>query len=254
MTNTATRSRWSSPVFHEPFADNRNCDIFPLPHVNVKVPRDRQVCRAVQKRVCKRARIAERVNKAVDGLNSLYFGDHPGGRQHVVGDWDNLPLCQKLVLQDVQSAVEKLGDPITACGPGALVTLRAASSSYQDEGAGFGDVVSLAFDELLLPSGGIAGVSLLEALDEPLRGVVENFQDTMLQNSDAWTAISRDSSHLKPYDEPCLSDRHLFLRFVKLLFDRGVLNFTSTCRGRVGAFTVAKKPKIIEGLLRLGNV
>lgn len=118
MTNTATRSRWSSPVFHEPFADNRHRDIFPLPHVNVEVLRDRQVCRAVQRRVCKRARIAERVNKAVDALNSLYFGDHPGGRQHVAGDWDSLPLCQKLALQDVQSAVEKLGDPTTACGPG----------------------------------------------------------------------------------------------------------------------------------------
>ncbi len=250
MTSAASRSLWSSPVFHEPRPDNRSRDIFPLPNVNVEALRNRQVCRAVQRRVCKRARIAERVNMAVDALNSLYFGDHLGSRQWVVSDWDGLPLCQRLALQDVQSAVEKLGDPTIASGPGALSTLRAASSSYQDEGAGVGELVPLAFDDLSLPSGGIAGVNLLEALDEPLRGVVENFQDTMLQDSDVWTSISRDSSHLKPYDDPCLNDREVFLRFVKLLFDRGVLSFTSSCRGRVGAFTVAKKPKVVEGVVK----
>lgn len=73
----------------------------------------------------------------------------------------------------------------------------------------------------------------------------------MLQDDDVWGAVSRDTSHLRPYSysDPCLLSRPKYIQFLQLLFDRGILSFTQTCRGRVGAFSVSIKPKIVDGCL-----
>lgn len=47
-----------------------------------------------------------------------------------------------------------------------------------------------------------------------------------------------------------LSDHRHFLKFVGLLYERGLIGFTAHCKGVVGAFTVAKKPKLIDGVQR----
>ena len=72
----------------------------------------------------------------------------------------------------------------------------------------------------------------------------------MLQDEDTWTCISRDAAHLKPYSDPSLHDRSKYLEFLRLLFDRGILSFSHHCRGRVGAFTVSKKDKIVDGVVK----
>lgn len=246
----AMRSQWSSPVFHNPIHDGRHRDVFPLPSLAVEQISDRSVCREVQRRVLRRGQLAMRANQAIMALNSLFSGEPFGHCSGVVEEMSLLPLFQQRALSDIMAAVKRLGAPLHDTGPGALSTLRAAGSSYCEAESGVGDVVPLAFSDLSLPSKGVVGVDLLEALDGPLRAVVDDFEGAMLQDSSVWTAISRDASHLKPYSDPCLKHRKNFLKFVQLLFDRGLVSFTSNHRGFVGAFSVAKKSKIVDGVLK----
>ena len=137
-----------------------------------------------------------------------------------------------------------------ACDPGSHKALRVAASAYYEPEVGIGDVVPLQFSQLSLPSVGTAGVDLVRAVDESIRDVVVDFENRMLQDDDTWTCISRDAAHLKPYSDPSLHDRSKYLEFLRLLFDRGTLSFSHQCRGRVGAFTVSKKDKIVEGVVK----
>ena len=87
------------------------------------------------------------------------------------------------------------------------------------------------------------------ALDEPLQDVVRNFETTMLQDDDVWGAVSRDTSHLRPYSDPCLKSRPKYIQFLQLLFDRGILSFTQRPKSAEVALSVSKKPKIVDGCL-----
>lgn len=122
----------------------------------------------------------------------------------VVSGLDELSQFQRLAVLDIISAVKKLGGFPHASGSEALQTLRVACSGYGDSRPGVGEVVPLAFDELSLPPVGVAGVSLLDALEPPLREVVNNYKDMMLQDPDAWTTISSNMGHLQPYSDPSL--------------------------------------------------
>eukprot|EP00435_Cladocopium_sp_Y103_P067567 s569_g30.t1 len=136
-----------------------------------------------------------------------------------------------------------------ACGREALRALRAASSSYTEPESGVGTVVSMDLSKLSLPDGKVAGVLLTEAVEGPLKEIVSNFEDFMLQDEGAWTAIEEEASMVPPYNDPLLRNRKGYLQCLQHLHRCGVLGFTSRCRGRVGAFTVSKKPKNIDGRL-----
>ena len=70
----------------------------------------------------------------------------------------------------------------------------------------------------------------------------------MLQDANVCTAISSDARKVQPYDDPSLKSRPKYLQFLRELSDRGILGISDGCRGRVGAFTVAKKSKLINGV------
>lgn len=242
------RSRWSSPIFHEPTPDDRNRDIFPLPRLRVDAVQKHSLCRATSRRILCRARIAERANQAIDSLNSLFFGTSGFPTGEAVGGLDGLPLLQREAITSILSAVRTMGAPPTATDSGALKALRVAASAYFEPEVSVGDVVPLQLERLSLPDGSGAGVELRSALDSSLQGVVDNFEGVMLQDPDIWTSISRDCAHLKPYSDPSLKDRSKYLTFLRMMYGCGILSFVNRCRGRVGAFTVSKKPKNIGGV------
>ena len=245
-----SRSYWQSAIFHEPLRDGRTRDVFPLPHIATQKLQNPNMCRSVSRRVLCRSRVAGRVNRAVDALNSLFFGGMTHcPKRDAVGDISELGLNQRLAMTDLIAAVKRLGAP-PAGNSGALKALRVAASSYFTPEVGVGDVVAMQFDRLSLPSDGTAGVDLVAAIEPSIRDVVDKFEDFMLQDADVWTSISRDSSHLKPYSDPSLKSRPKYLSFIKMLHDRGILSFTDRCRGRVGAFTVSKKPKVVDGVIK----
>ncbi|CAJ1449221.1 unnamed protein product [Effrenium voratum] len=203
---------------------------------------------AVAKRVFRRRAVIEEVNQSISAMNSLFFGGKGSGHDRLVPSVDSLPTSQKEAIKGIISAVKRMGPkPAGACGSEALQALRAALSSYVPLETGVGDVVPMRLDQLSLPEGTSSGVDMLQALDGDLRDVVENFEDRMLQDADVWTHISRSASRLVPYDDPSLRSRRKYLEFLRELHDRGILCFTEECRGRVGAFTVAKKAKVVDG-------
>ena len=244
------RSKWSSPVFHGPCPDGRQRDVFPLPTLARPALCGKIVCRTVYRCLLRRGHVVDRVNNAIRALNSLFSGRDFLADVGVVSDLSEYSQFQKLAVLDIIAAVKKLGALPNACGSEALQTLRVASSGYGDSDPGVGEVVPLSCDDLSLPPSGVAGVCLLDALEPPLREVVDNFKDTMLQDDDVWTSISSNTGHLHPYSDPSLNDKNKFLSFAKLLYDRGILGFTSQVRSCVGAFAVSKKSKIIDGKVK----
>eukprot|EP00438_Fugacium_kawagutii_P002019 Skav214231 [mRNA] locus=scaffold1133:6956:10370:+ [translate_table: standard] len=237
---------WSSSIFHEPAPDDRHRDLFPLPRLEVDRIQKPGLCRTTLRRVLSRAR----VGRAIDSLNSLFFGSMSHPMPAAVSGLDGLPLIQREAISSIIDAVKMMGAPPNACDSGALKALRVAASAYFEPEVSVGDVVPLQLDRLSLPDGTGAGVDLKSALDPSLLSVVENFEDFMLQDPDVWTSISRDCSHLKPYSDPSLKDRKQYLIFLKMMYDRGILSFVDRCRGRVGAFTVSKKPKVVDGVVK----
>lgn len=236
-------------VFRAPSPDGRRRDIFPLPNLAGMLDLTRRPCRSVTRRLCKKAKVRDRANLAIDALNSLFFGGKNRGQYRTVQDLSDARVCQRDCLLNIIEAVHHLGPPpSTASGSGALKVLRAASSTYLMAEPGVGDTVPMSLPLLSLPDGRVAGVDLLECIDDPLRGIVSNFEDTLLQDQDVWTALSSNSDFLQPYNDPALENRKFFLKFVKRLYDCGILSFTNNVRCRVGAFSVSKKPKEVDGV------
>ena len=241
---------WESSLFHVPRDESgRNRDVFPLPCLATEASVSKQVSRAVRRRVLKSEAIKGRVNMAVEALNSMWFGGRSKYQHSSVKDARTLPLCQREALEHIWQCVVKLGDPpADASSQGALSALRAPCSGYEEPIAGVGSVVDMDLGKLSLPSGAVAGVSLVDGLEGTVRDMVINYEDYLLRDADSWTNVEDKAGLLTPYDDPLLKHRQGYLQFLRHLFQRGILGYTHTCRGRVGAFTVSKKDKIVDGV------
>ena len=205
------RAGWSSRIYHAPRPDGRSRDVFPLPVLEEVGIIQSRLSRSVQRRVLKKLAIVKRANQAIRALNSLFSGK-VGRSQEVVAALDDLPWAQRECIRDILKSIHQLAPPPPgACGPGALQALRAASNMYEDMLGGVGDVVPMELERLSLPSGEVAGVELVEALEEPVKGIVQRFEETMLQDADVWTNISRNTAALRPYNDPSLRSSSTYL-------------------------------------------
>ena len=107
---TMVRSKWSSSIFHEPVGDGRQRDIFPIPSLDAGGLKRQHVCRAVSRRLNRRAHVAERVNRAIRSLNSLYFGKG-SFEDNTATSLADMPLNQRLTVEGIIDAVKYLGPP-----------------------------------------------------------------------------------------------------------------------------------------------
>ena len=196
-----------------------------------------------------KARTIGRVNKAIRALNSLFFGGEKHYPVRTVSSLEALPLCQREAIKGIVEKVKEFGKPPPdASSQGALNALRAPASGYCVPEAGVGDVVSMKLDSLSLPSGTIAGVDLAAEFQGHFREMLCDYETWMLQDAGAWSELAEVASQVRPYNDPSLHKRSSYILFLKHLKECGVLGFTDCCRGRVGAFTVAKKPKEVGGV------
>ena len=163
---TMVRSKWSSSIFHEPVSDGRQ-----RAWLDAGGLKRQHVCRAVSRRLNRRAHVAQRVNRAIRSLNSLYFGKG-SFEDNTATSLADMPLNQQLTVEGIIDAVKYLGPPPDACDPGSQKALRVAASAYYEPEVGIGDVVPLQFSQLSLPSVGTAGVDLVSAVDESIRDVI----------------------------------------------------------------------------------
>ena len=241
-----TRGAHSS-IFHEPCSDGRNRDIFPLPLLSEEAQEHSFVSRSVKRRVLRRIKICRRVNLAIQALNSLYFGSSVP-KVEEVHDLSSLPMAQRLCIQDIVKKVSAFGAcPTTASSSGALQALRVAGGGYQEPEADVGEVTNMVLELLSLPNGNVAGVDLDNSLEGPLKDMVVDFEGWMLQDASTWSKLCDEAHKIRPYDDPSLRNRTQYIAFLKHLKQSGTLGLTNKCRGRVGAFTVTKKAKIIDG-------
>ena len=104
------RSKWSSSIFHEPTPDGRQRDIFPIPLLDAGGFKRQHVCRAVTRRLNRRAHVAVRVNRAIRSLNSLYFGKG-SSEDNTATSLDSMSLNQRLAVEGIIDAVKCLGPP-----------------------------------------------------------------------------------------------------------------------------------------------
>ena len=243
---------FSSRVFHPPLpGDGRRRDIFPLPCLQCPETIRGGMSRSVQRRIQRKIAETKQVNRALLALNSLYFGGNKILPTASIEELSSLPLCQQDVIKSVIKRVRELGcPPVDACCSGALSALRVPSGSYSDMDPGVGDVVPMRLDQLSLPTGNVAGVNINEHLSGSSSEVVNEFETYMLHDASVWGDLQEYAPSLKPYDDPSLRSHKQYLKFLSHLHQCGVLGFTDQCKGRVGAFTVSKKPKF-EGSKRI---
>lgn len=244
------QGKWSSSIYHPPDDSSwRDRDVFPLPVFEVTDVVNTTLSRTVRRRLLKKQWRLKRVNHAILALNSLFSGEPFDSPCKVCSSLDALPLVKADALRRIFEAVNSLGDcPPDASCQGAIDALRATSTAYCEPEPGVGDVVAMKLSAMSLPSGLGDGVDMLATFESPTREVVENFEDQMLQDASEWSHICETAASLKPYNDPSLHCRRQYVKFLGRLFDSGVLGFTEHCRGRVGAFCVSKKPKVVSGV------
>ena len=83
-----------------------------------------------------------------------------------------------------------------------MSALRVSSSAYVEAEAGVGEVVSMNFAALSLPSGNVAGVDLACSLSGSIPDVVLNYEEHMLQDAGTWMDLEEIAGKIKTYDDP----------------------------------------------------
>ena len=238
-----------SRIFHEPHDTSpRNRDLFPLPCFEEVGEIKGGVCHAVRRRIQSRSFVTQRTNLAISSLNSLFYGGGEHYKHWSTGELAELPMNQRESLVSIRQCVKAFGaPPPEARRSGALQALRTVSDGYSDPDPGVGAVCDMVLNQLSLPSGKVAGVDLASSLDEPLRSMVCNFEDWMMVDGDTWASVQDEANAVCTYNDPMLLRDRQYIQFLKHLHKCGILGLAAGCRGRVGAFTVTKKPKIVDG-------
>ena len=249
VSQSCMSRHFSSKIFHEPCpSDSRTRDLFPLPTLEEPGLVQGNVCRAVRRRIHKNHYDMKRVNMAITSLNSLFFGGGKRVKNWSTGDLANLPICQRDSLRSIVQSIRAFGAPPPgASSSGALQALRTVSDGYSEPEIGVGAVCSMALDQLSLPSGAVAGVDLKSVLEEPLKSIVSDFEKWMLVDGDTWASVADEAMSVRTYNDPSLHHKKDYIHFLCHLKKCGILGLVSNCRGRVGAFTVTKKPKVVNG-------
>ena len=228
-------------------------DILPLPHLEQSAGfQSLTICRKVRRRILKRRHVVNEVNLAVSALNSLYLGFDPGVVQTCSFDClSELPQGQRETLRFLVTRVLGTGGPpLGARCAGALKALRVASSPYAGDTVGVGDVVSMKLEALSVPKMGKGGVNAGEILEGRAGECLRDPQKWMLQDAGNWSWLSDEAGKINTYDDPKLRDQSFYREFLVKLHGAGVLQFTTQPIGRVGCFTVSKKPKEVDGVMQ----
>ena len=231
---------------------DRQRDLLPLPHLALEFCRSPgKLSRKVHRRVLRRVHVQRETNAAVSALNSLYLGYDPGTICTVSSSsMEELPEHQRETLLHLIRGVKGVGGPPEgARGTGALEALRVASSPYGGELSGVGEVVSMNLEQLSIPNVGSTGVHVEDILEGKAGQFLRDPENWMLQDARNWSWLSDEAAKIKTYDDPRLRNQEFYHDFLVKLHAAGVLKFSSEARGRVGCFTVSKKPKEVNGVM-----
>ncbi|CAE7252533.1 AMY1.1 [Symbiodinium necroappetens] len=238
-------------VFRPPIPhDDRQRDLFPLPLL-VEEPEvaKKSLSRSVKQRIHRRRNRQRRLNSAVVALNSLFFGKDLDSAKSCINISD-LPRVQGDVLRSLIHRLKVLGPPpAVASYREALQALQVPGGSYEAE-PGVGETVPMDLSSLSLPTLSGTGVDLEREMSGSIGDMIRDFEGHLLQDATTWASVAEEAARMKPYNDPKMHHKGFYRDFLLRLQSCGILTFSRRARGRVGAFSVSKKPKVIDGQLR----
>ena len=240
-----------SKVFRPPIPhDDRQRDLFPLPLL-VEEPEvaKKSLSRSVKQRIHRRRNRQRRLNSAVVALNSLFYGKDLDSAKSCINISD-LPRGQGDVLRSLIHRLKVLGPPpAVASYREALQALQVPGGSYEAE-PGVGETVPMDLSSLSLPTLSGTGVDLEREMSGSIGDMIRDFEGHLLQDATTWASVAEEAARMKPYNDPKMHHKGFYRDFLLRLQSCGILTFSRRARGRVGAFSVSKKPKVIDGQLR----
>ena len=228
-----------SKIVTSKFTEPRQRDLFPLSR-----PKTLKTCPNSKTSLNSRRRLARRTSTdellfdGIEALNSLAHCGTAVAREPCTS-------AQLACMTRLRAAVRDFGGPPTfAPGSSALSELAANSATY-----GGGSTIA-AYDEKLVswPPLGTKAVPAEELLDgEPLI-LLREWKHRLLRSADECLQLRNELQLDAPYVDPVLRrDRRVYARFLKLLSERGMLEFRTNHTPIVGVLCVRKS----GGRLRL---
>ena len=226
--------------------DHRQRDLFPLPFLEMEQGPSVGMGVGARRSRAKRVARAHNVNEVIDCLNEVFAPDvsvpaKPMNLSH--------ELSQKAILKQIAHIED------TSCKHAdknlreAARQLLHTSHSYDcEEVASVTTVRPYQRDNVAIPQVGSQPPRVMEVLDNVGREVLEDFSHSMLLDHQEWGKVCEKQSHVKTYmDERLKSDPQLYQQFIRDLYKRNMLSFTSSAEHIVTPFFVVKK----NGTLRL---
>ena len=174
---------------------------------------------------------------AVEALNWLHDGSSPGK-----GPTEPQNAAQRAALQHLAHEVRAFGKPPEDLAPAGALEELCGSLSYFEETSSSSTVVPLDLSLLSLPAEGHQPIDLGRlwgGLEGPKR--VEAFCKGRILPSNQAHARLKEKGLGRPYSDPKLRSKGHYLQLLRVLVDRGMVDFSFEIFEEVGIFTVGKK-------------
>ena len=173
------------------------------------------------------------VSDAIHSLNEMYFGS-----SDFVLDGALPSLAQRTALAEIEKCARRMGPPPPGLtGQGALRALL-SKQGYASEPA---TLAPLDVHLLSLPPADRRPVSLQQLLGDASQEILERLHNNMVP-METGRQQARELGLARPYLDPGLRRHHKqHVQFVRLLHQRGLVEFRRSARVVIGAFAVWKK-------------
>ena len=229
-------AEWEDQSFEGGF--NRR-DLFPLPQL-VTLSSVDPLSQHQRRKAARQRKVVEQSNAIIDTLNSMYSpGKHVGNGvsasqqaahnsifKQVKNISMNIPMYSER-----EASRELLQSCLSYAGEEASTTVRPFNRSL-----------------VSIPEVGAKAPYLFDVLDPHGREFLQDPDAHIFVSGDEWGHIVEKGGSIRPYmDEVLRHDQKQYYTFVKDLFDRGMITFTTKPRAIITPFFVAKK----NGKLRL---
>ena len=214
-------------------------DLFPLPHLVTSSLGD-SLSQHQRRKAARTRKVVEQSNAIIDTLNSMYSpGKHVGTDVSASQQAAHNSIFRQVkdismkipMYREREASRELLQSCLSYAGEEASTTVRPFNRSL-----------------VSIPEVGAKAPYLFDVLDPHGREFLQDPDAHIFVSGDEWGHIVEKGGTIRPYmDEVLRHDHQQYFTFVKDLFDRGMITFTTKPRATITPFFVAKK----NGKLRL---
>jgi len=214
-------------------------DLLPLPIPCVPERTATTGSRTFRRRMMRERRLLVATSESVLALNRL-------AGFSCEADYPAFPGTkpQHIALKRIQAMHRKREWPLHGgISPRASLdwTLRKSATAYQDAEAA-GSLVSYESGSVSLPRDQSTGADILDALDAETRATILDFRACLLKSPEEISQLYDDTSSFgTSYHDPAFDDPGAWARYVREMFDCGLIHLTDSVSVINGVFFVLKK-------------